>query len=77
MDKAGMMDGWMHACMHGDVSSCLVLQCVLNPIRALVFGTERMYVGLVCSNLMAFKFSTPFFFLNTFLHFLNQRCVYK
>jgi hypothetical protein len=45
------MDGWMHACMHGDVSSCLDLQCVLNPIWALVFGTEKMYEGLVCANL--------------------------
>jgi hypothetical protein len=52
----------MDGCMHGDVSSCLVLQCVLNPIWALVIGTEKMYVGLVCANLTAFKFSPPFFF---------------
>jgi len=70
MDKAGVMDGWMDACMHGDVSSCLVLQCVLNPIWALVIGTEKMYVDLVCANLMAFNFSPPLFFsLITFYNF--------
>jgi hypothetical protein len=69
------MDGCMHACM----GMCLLLlQCVPNQIWALVFGTEKMYVGLVCANLTAFKFSPPpFFSFKTFLQFLNQLCFYK
>jgi hypothetical protein len=51
------MDGWMDACMHGNVSSRLAM-CT-NQIWALVFGTQKMYVGLVCANLTAFKFSPP------------------